>query len=127
MLRKQEKTREVAADQSQAPKRQKRLDEIPFSEAIGISLFEIWKEVKSDAAGPKTIDISKLEVEVRVGHIVAEFLRWKPQCSRKQICTLSGNITICAPFAQRYTLCMKSSGRIQYLLRCVSAAHVCAV
>ena len=92
ILRKQEKTREAAGDQStRAPKRQRTDDELPFNQSLGTALFEIWKAVRADAAVARSIDISKVEVEVRVGHIVAEFRRWKSQCSRKSICTLTGD------------------------------------
>jgi hypothetical protein len=92
LLRKQERTRESAGDQGRdrAPKRQRTDNETPFYETIATSLFEIWKKVRADVAGPKNIDIVKIEIEIRVGHIVAEFRRWKSQCSRKQICSLSG-------------------------------------
>ena len=92
LLRKQERTRESAGDQGRdrAPKRQRTDNETPFYETIATSLFEIWKKVRADVAGSKNIDIVKIEIEIRVGHIVAEFRRWKSQCSRKQICSLSG-------------------------------------
>lgn len=92
LLRKQEKTRESAGDQSRdrAPKRLRTDNETPFYETIATSLFEVWKKVRADVATTKSIDIAKVEIEVRVGHIVAEFRRWKSQCSRKQICCLTG-------------------------------------
>lgn len=92
LLRKQEKTRESAADQGRdrAPKRLRTDNETPFYETVATSLFEVWKLVRADASGAKNIDIAKVEIEVRVGHIVADFRRWKSQCSRKSICSLTG-------------------------------------
>ena len=92
LLRKQEKTRESAADQGRerAPKRLRTDNETPFYETVATSLFEVWKLVRADAANAKKIDIANVEIEVRVGHIVADFRRWKSQCTRKSICSLSG-------------------------------------
>jgi hypothetical protein len=92
LLRKQEKTRESAADQGRdrAPKRLRTDNETPFYETVATSLFEVWKLVRADAIGAKNINIAKVEIEVRVGHIVADFRRWKAQCSRKSICSLTG-------------------------------------
>ena len=92
LLRKQEKTRESAADQGRdrAPKRLRTDNETPFYETVATSLFEVWKLVRADASCAKNIDVAKVEIEVRVGHIVADFRRWKSQCSRKSICSLTG-------------------------------------
>ena len=96
LLRKQERTRESSVDQGARPsKRLRNDDELPFNQALGTALFEVWKAVKTAANSADGIDISKVEVEVRVGLIVAEFRRWKTQCSRKQICSLSGQRRHC--------------------------------
>ena len=96
LLRKQERTRESSVDQgARLSKRLRNDDELPFNQALGTALFEVWKAVKTAAHSADGIDISKVEVEVRVGHIVAEFRRWKTQCSRKQICSLSGQQLRC--------------------------------
>lgn len=92
MVKKQEKTREFAVDpnSSRGIKKQKIGNEgTPFYETIATSLFEIWKTIRNDVNTNKSIEISKVEIEIRVGHILSESRRWKSQSSKKQICCIS--------------------------------------
>ena len=106
LLRKQERTRESSSDQgSRPPKRQRNDDELPFNQALGTALFEVWKTVRTAATSASRIDVTKVEIEVRVGHIVADFRRWKTQCSRKQICSLSGLQLRCHLHVTYHVIC----------------------
>ena len=111
LLRKQERTRESAAEQSRdrAPKRLRTDNESPFYETVATSLFEVWKAVRADAfsaSNGKSLEVSKVEIEVRVGHIVADFRRWKAQCTRKAVCSLSGLNNLRILFWCYILLCM---------------------
>jgi hypothetical protein len=89
---KQEKIRGLAGDNSsnRAVKKQRIGNEgSPFYETIATSLFEIWKKIRHDVNTTKSIDVSKVEIEIRVGHLLSDCRRWKSQSSRKQICCIS--------------------------------------
>ena len=64
--------------------------EAPFIESIANSLFYIWGTVnRNPNTSALPIDIARVEVEVRVGHIVRDYRRWKSQCSRKRVCLMT--------------------------------------
>ena len=79
----------AAADSSQNKRNVKRYrteDEgTPFWETIADALYGIWLKLSSNEE-TKRIDIARVEVEVRIGHVLMEQCRrWKAQTSNKKV------------------------------------------
>jgi hypothetical protein len=100
LVSKQKKIGELATDSDSRGTKKQRIgnEGSPFYETIATSLFEIWKKIRNDVNTSKSIDISKVEIEIRVGHLLSESRRWKSQTSRKLICCISDS--------QRADLCL---------------------
>ena len=80
----------AAADSSQNKRTVKRYrpedDGTPFFVTIADALYNIWLKLSLNE-DTKRIDIARVEVEVRIGHVLMEQCRrWKAQTSKKHVC-----------------------------------------
>lgn len=82
LLKKSGELQALAAQDPHKRKKQRSQDEgEPFFPVLHYSLHKIWETVQSISP---PLDISRVEVEVRVGHILIEKIkRWKAQINKK--------------------------------------------